>query len=184
MENLLRQVNCQITIPFWNTPLNAKTLFEPSPGYHMWDVYGGFGSTDTRMKNGFTIETGTFKCTTYKNPTFFVNKLNQTARKFHICNVPHDTTHYSDFTTEQLECLKELNKTFHPECGARHKKLHPIPYDMTPSYEETYSLLHNKTLPFPIFEFFARNRTHAHIHDFLGRFLFSSPNHFFIFRGD
>ena len=159
MENLLRQVDCQITLPFWNFALHSKTLFKPSPSYHMWDEQGGFGTTRTHVKNGFCVEDGPFKWPTYKLPKFFVRKLNNTDRKMNIC--PDESIEAS------TRCNKILKHTFQPRCVTR-----SISHtEKTPTYEQTYRLLHNKKTKFYQFEEFVRNDCHASVHDNLGKYL-------------
>ena len=42
-ENLLRQVDCRVTVPMWNWALHSEYAWETRPNYHMWDNFGGFG---------------------------------------------------------------------------------------------------------------------------------------------
>ena len=164
MENLLRQVDCQITLPFWNFALHSKNIFKRRPGYHMWDKNGGFGSTKTHVKNGFCIEDGPFKWPNYKLPKFFVRKLDNTDRKTNICpNKP---------MKKSMRCNEMLENTFQPRCVTR-----SISHtENTPTYEQTYRLLHNKKTKFDRFELFVRNDCHASVHDNLGEYTSFSRN--------
>ena len=159
MENLLRQVDCQITLPFWNFPLHSKTLFKRSPGYHMWDEQGGFGSTKTHIENGFCIEDGPFKWPNYKLPKFFVRKLNNNGRRANYCLYGSKKV--------SIRCNKILKHTFQPRCVTRAKSQ----IEKTPTYEQTYRLLHNNKTKFDQFEEFARNDCHASVHDNLGEYI-------------
>ena len=161
MENLLRQVDCGITLPFWNFPLHSKRLFKRSPGYHMWDAKGGFGSTKTHVQNGFCIEDGAFKWPNYKLSKFFVKQLNNTDRKTNIC---------PDTSYEVAEkCGRILEHTFQPRCITRSISF----VEHTPTYENTYRLLHDKKTKFDVFEEYVRNQCHASVHDNLGKFIYN-----------
>ena len=167
MENLLRQVDCGITLPYWNFPLHSKRLFKRSPGYHIWDAKGGFGSTKTQIQNGFCIEDGAFKWPNYKLPKFFVKQLNNTHRKTNIC---------PDTSYEVAEkCGRILEHTFQPRCITRSISF----VEHTPTYENTYRLLHDKKTKFDVFEEYVRNQCHASVHDNLGKFIiFSNEKQF------
>lgn len=51
MENLLRLVDCRTAIPYWFWLGRGENIFKPAPGYHIWDDYGGLGSTETNYGN-------------------------------------------------------------------------------------------------------------------------------------
>ncbi|XP_047125486.1 uncharacterized protein LOC105843588 isoform X2 [Hydra vulgaris] len=43
-ENLLRMIDCRVTIPVWNWASYSHVIWKSTPTYHMWDDDGGFGS--------------------------------------------------------------------------------------------------------------------------------------------
>ena len=128
----------------------------------MWDAKGGLGSTKTHVKNGFCIEDGAFKWPNYKLPKFFVKQLNNTHRKIRFCR---DTS--SDL---RKKCERILEHTFQPSCITRSIKF----VEHMPTYEKTYILLHDKKTKYDVFEEFMRNKSHASVHDNLGKFTISS----------
>ncbi|XP_066933122.1 uncharacterized protein [Clytia hemisphaerica] len=156
MENLLRQVDCRITLPFWNFALHSKHIYQRYPGYHMWDAHGGFGSTKTNLKGKFCIKDGPFRWPVFKLPQFFVNKINNTERRNGACP---DTN-----AKIYQKCDRKLRKVFNPRCILRSVSHN----EKTPSYEKTYRILHDPKTTFEKFEEFIRADCHASVHDNLG----------------
>jgi len=154
MENLLRLVDCRITIPFWNFPKHSDHIYKQKPGYHIFDNYGGFGSTVTSVKTGFCVNEGPVRWPEYKLPKFFARQLNNTARKEDLCP---DTKDYA-------KCTKELEKTFQPLCVTRSiSALNKIP-----TYRQVYDMVNNPKRTYDEFELFVRDSCHASVHDNLG----------------
>ena len=155
MENLLRQVDCRITLPFWNVPLHSKTLYKRSPGYHMWDEHGGFGSTKTHVRNGFCIENGPFKWPQYKLPKFFVRKLKNKDRMKICFKQPRP-----------VACNHILKHTFRSQCMTRSINQK----ENVSTYEQTYQLVHHKLLTFDKFVSFVLSDCHGSVHDNMGMY--------------
>ena len=158
MENLFRLVDCGTTIPFWNFALRGSHVFEPSPGYHMWDDYGGFGSTKTNVKNGFCLETGPFKFPQWRLPESFVNKLDNGFRFKCLCDADAKNIPLHD------KCLKSLQETFNKTCITRRV----TDYNKFISFDVIDQTLNGETTTFRHLQGLLIN-CHAVIHNNLGK---------------
>ena len=58
-ENLLRTIDCRVTVPVWNWALFSNVVWKTTPNYHMWDNNGGFGGNGNKTK-GYCVTGGVF----------------------------------------------------------------------------------------------------------------------------
>ena len=64
-ENLLRTVDCRLTVPYWNWARHYSYAWSVTPNYHMWDKEGGFGGNGDPEK-GYCVTDGPFGLDKYK----------------------------------------------------------------------------------------------------------------------
>ena len=65
-ENLLRTIDCRITVPYWNWARHYSRAWSVTPNYHMWDADGGFGGNGDPSR-GYCVTNGPFSFTKYKS---------------------------------------------------------------------------------------------------------------------
>nr|XP_012559473.1 tyrosinase [Hydra vulgaris] len=59
-ENLLRLIDCSLTVPVWNWAYFSEIAWNQASDYHMWDEDGGFGGNGN-AKKGFCVDNGEFQ---------------------------------------------------------------------------------------------------------------------------
>ena len=64
LENLLRQVDCRITMPYWDWSLESQTWQNSI----IWNAQCGFGGNGDRRTNGQRVTTGPFQWQTWTQP--------------------------------------------------------------------------------------------------------------------
>jgi len=57
-EDLLRKVDCRVTVPIWNWARHSPNAWHPNPSYHMWDNIGGFGGNGS--SSDYCVRSGQF----------------------------------------------------------------------------------------------------------------------------
>ena len=64
LENLLRQVDCRITVPYWDWSLESQTWQNSI----IWNAQCGFGGNGDQSTNGQLVTTGPFQWQTWTQP--------------------------------------------------------------------------------------------------------------------
>ena len=77
-EDLLRVIDCRVTIPYWNWARHSKHIWLVLPNYPMWSSFGGFGGTGDPNK-GFCVTDGPFNMEEYR---VAIPLLNVTDREY------------------------------------------------------------------------------------------------------
>eukprot|EP00111_Clytia_hemisphaerica_P012849 TCONS_00037769-protein len=115
VENMFRLLDCRLTIPYWNFPRFSQTLYQPSHNYHIWDNVGGFGSTESKIENGFCINEGEFAYPGWTLPSSRISGFmnNQTLVRW-VCNLKYG---YSSWLEQN--CSEKLKKTLNRRCISR-----------------------------------------------------------------
>ena len=68
-ENLLRIIDCRVTIPVWNWAHFSDVVWKSTPTYHMWDNDGGFGS-DGVKDMAYCVGGGIFSAENWQTSRF------------------------------------------------------------------------------------------------------------------
>lgn len=87
-ENLLRKVDCKITVPYWDWTADAMDPFQSE----VWDAYSGFGG-DGDEKIDYEVDSGPFKSPVWimipdtEEPFYLQRHFNKTARYYTATDV-------------------------------------------------------------------------------------------------
>ena len=147
-ENLLRVVDCRITIRFWNWALYNDIVWSSTPTYHIWKSIGGFGGNG-KMEDGYCVTNGTFKFDKWK----ILNYQNVNNIISEVCNYSKGCVHQSFLNPFYNTCLR---RRF--QCA-------------TPTYKHVYLTINNLTLrKFYLFNIRVKDYWHNNIHNCVGRF--------------
>ena len=64
LENLLRKINCKVTVPYWDWSVEAKNFHNST----IWNTNCGFGGNGDRNNNNFVVSTGPFGDRSWTQP--------------------------------------------------------------------------------------------------------------------
>ena len=149
-ENLLRQIDCRVTVSFWDWSFWANVAWDE--GKHIWkNDFSGLGS-DGNPKRDFCVKFGLFREGLWVPPSF---------------------ENSSEIVRQSLDTLKEstgeIPKTYvkhdkHPLCLRR--EFNRVPY----SLERVKRALELKASEFKDFELEVRGHYHDDLHNQIGKY--------------
>ena len=149
-ENLLRLVDCRITVPFWNWALYSNMIWSINPTYHMWKNIGGFGGNGDSSK-AYCVTTGYFKYLNWVTLEY----ENKVDILLDTCDGKYNKTF----------CIR-TGKTQYKGCLRRSFGKH------TPSYKSLFTTINDLTVnQFNIFENRVRVHWHDAVHNCIGQYI-------------
>ncbi|XP_057309949.1 uncharacterized protein LOC130647957 isoform X1 [Hydractinia symbiolongicarpus] len=152
-ENLLRVLDCHVTLPFWNWALYSKMAWSVTPSHHMWKNIGGFGGNgDTRK--ALCVTSGNFSYNRWRTPDY--------EDKKELLDASCDEKHSAKFSRDS--CLLSFVKhKEYQKCLRRRFNTHP------PRYNYVFDITMRTPLrEFKKFENKARDKWHSDVHNAIG----------------